>query len=106
MYLEIFLNFCNLQINFFLEVRKPYVTMFCLLQGRTVTIKLKNVNFEVKTRASTVSSVVSTAEEIFAIAKDLLRTEIDGPLVGHVRTNHISKDLFLKSMLLGQHEVS
>nr|XP_006197649.1 DNA polymerase kappa isoform X1 [Vicugna pacos]XP_031530757.1 DNA polymerase kappa isoform X1 [Vicugna pacos] len=47
------------------------------LKGRTVTIKLKNVNFEVKTRASTVSSVVSTAEEIFAIAKELLRTEID-----------------------------
>ncbi|XP_023559421.1 DNA polymerase kappa [Octodon degus] len=47
------------------------------LKGRTVTIKLKNVNFEVKTRASTVSAVVSTAEEIFAIAKELLRTEID-----------------------------
>uniref|UniRef100_A0A673UDR8 DNA polymerase kappa n=1 Tax=Suricata suricatta TaxID=37032 RepID=A0A673UDR8_SURSU len=47
------------------------------LKGRTVTIKLKNVNFEVKTRAFTVSSVVSTAEEIFAIAKELLRTEID-----------------------------
>ncbi|XP_012639281.2 DNA polymerase kappa isoform X1 [Microcebus murinus] len=47
------------------------------LKGRTVTIKLKNVNFEVKTRASTVSSVVSTAQEIFAIAKELLKTEID-----------------------------
>ncbi|XP_048224240.1 DNA polymerase kappa isoform X2 [Perognathus longimembris pacificus] len=47
------------------------------LKGRTVTIKLKNVNFEVKTRAVTVSSVVSTAEEIFAIAKELLRTEIN-----------------------------
>ncbi|XP_076995544.1 DNA polymerase kappa isoform X3 [Tamandua tetradactyla] len=47
------------------------------LKGRTVTIKLKNVNFEVKTRASTVASVISTAEEIFAVAKDLLRTEID-----------------------------
>ncbi|KAF6126491.1 DNA polymerase kappa [Phyllostomus discolor] len=47
------------------------------LKGRTVTIKLKNVNFEVKTRASTVSSAVSTAEEIFALAKELLRTEID-----------------------------
>ncbi|XP_045141019.1 DNA polymerase kappa isoform X2 [Echinops telfairi] len=47
------------------------------LKGRTVTIKLKNVNFEVKTRASTVSSVVSTAQEIFAIAKELLRTEIE-----------------------------
>ncbi|KAM5264281.1 DNA polymerase kappa [Ctenodactylus gundi] len=47
------------------------------LKGRTVTIKLKNVNFEVKTRASTVSSLVSTTEEIYAIAKELLRTEID-----------------------------
>lgn len=35
------------------------------------------MDFEVKTRASTVLSVISTAEEIFAIAKELLRTEID-----------------------------
>ncbi|NXJ01698.1 POLK polymerase, partial [Psophia crepitans] len=47
------------------------------LKGKTVTLKLKNVNFEVKTRASTVLSAVSTEEEIFAIAKDLLGTEID-----------------------------
>uniref|UniRef100_A0A8C8TWS3 DNA polymerase kappa n=1 Tax=Peromyscus maniculatus bairdii TaxID=230844 RepID=A0A8C8TWS3_PERMB len=47
------------------------------LKGRTVTIKLKNVNFEVKTRASTVPSALSTAEEIFAIAKELLRTEVN-----------------------------
>ncbi|XP_052016024.1 DNA polymerase kappa isoform X2 [Apodemus sylvaticus] len=47
------------------------------LKGRTVTIKLKNVNFEVKTRASTVPSTISTAEEIFAIAKELLRTEVN-----------------------------
>ncbi|XP_020854093.1 DNA polymerase kappa isoform X3 [Phascolarctos cinereus] len=47
------------------------------LKGKTVTIKLKNVNFEVKTRASTVAAVVSTAEEIFAIAKELLKVEID-----------------------------
>ncbi|XP_051028334.1 DNA polymerase kappa isoform X1 [Acomys russatus] len=46
------------------------------LKGRTVTLKLKNVNFEVKTRASTVPSAVSTAEEMFAIAKELLRTEV------------------------------
>ncbi|XP_047411662.1 DNA polymerase kappa isoform X3 [Sciurus carolinensis] len=55
------------------------------LKGRTVTIKLKNVNFEVKTRASTVSSVVSTAEEIFAIAKELLRTEIDADFPNPLR---------------------
>ncbi|KAM6363158.1 DNA polymerase kappa isoform 2-T4 [Pluvialis apricaria] len=47
------------------------------LKGKTVTLKLKNVNFEVKTRASTVLSSVSTEEEIFAVAKDLLATEID-----------------------------
>uniref|UniRef100_A0A8C5TWK0 DNA polymerase kappa n=1 Tax=Malurus cyaneus samueli TaxID=2593467 RepID=A0A8C5TWK0_9PASS len=47
------------------------------LKGKTVTLKLKNVNFEVKTRASTVLSSVSTEEEVFAVAKDLLATEID-----------------------------
>ncbi|NWR39862.1 POLK polymerase, partial [Tachuris rubrigastra] len=47
------------------------------LKGKTVTLKLKNVNFEVKTRASTVLSPVSTEGEIFAVAKDLLGTEID-----------------------------
>ncbi|KFW87859.1 DNA polymerase kappa [Phalacrocorax carbo] len=47
------------------------------LKGKTVTLKLKNVNFEVKTRASTVLSSVSTEEEIFAVAKELLGTEID-----------------------------
>ncbi|XP_074851539.1 DNA polymerase kappa [Carettochelys insculpta] len=48
------------------------------LKGKTVTLKLKNVNFEVKTRASTILAAVSTEEEIFAVAKDMLRTEIDG----------------------------
>ncbi|NWT55452.1 POLK polymerase, partial [Erythrocercus mccallii] len=47
------------------------------LKGKTVTLKIKNVNFEVKTRASTVLSSVSTEEEIFTVAKDLLGTEID-----------------------------
>lgn len=47
------------------------------LKGKTVTLKLKNVNFEVKTRASTVLSSVSTEDEIFTVAKDLLGTEID-----------------------------
>ncbi|XP_071994362.1 DNA polymerase kappa [Engystomops pustulosus] len=47
------------------------------LKGRTVTLKLKNVKFEVKTRASTVSYAVSTEEEIFSVAKDILKAEID-----------------------------
>ncbi|XP_062310651.1 DNA polymerase kappa [Osmerus eperlanus] len=47
------------------------------LQGKTVTLKLKNVNFEVKSRAETQPCALATAEEIFAVAKDLLKTEID-----------------------------
>uniref|UniRef100_A0A673C3Q9 DNA polymerase kappa n=1 Tax=Sphaeramia orbicularis TaxID=375764 RepID=A0A673C3Q9_9TELE len=47
------------------------------LKGKTVTLKLKNVNFEVKTRALTVPYAVATVDEIFAVAKDLLKTEIE-----------------------------
>lgn len=47
------------------------------LKGKTVTLKLKNVKFEVKTRALTVAYAVATVDEIFAVAKDLLKTEIE-----------------------------
>ncbi|CAG07875.1 unnamed protein product, partial [Tetraodon nigroviridis] len=47
------------------------------LKGKTVTLKLKNVNFEVKTRALTLPYPVATADEIFTVAKDLLKTERD-----------------------------
>ncbi|XP_029017318.1 DNA polymerase kappa [Betta splendens] len=47
------------------------------LKGKTVTLKLKNVNFEVKTRAQTLQSAIATLDEIFAVAKDLLKTEIE-----------------------------
>ncbi|XP_032372051.1 DNA polymerase kappa [Etheostoma spectabile] len=47
------------------------------LKGKTVTLKLKNVNFEVKTRALTLTYAVATVDEIFAVAKDLLKMEID-----------------------------
>ncbi|KAI4875489.1 hypothetical protein NFI96_030044 [Prochilodus magdalenae] len=47
------------------------------LKGKTVTLKLKNVNFEVKTRAFSLQCAVCTEEEIFAAAKDLLKAEID-----------------------------
>ncbi|KAH0628017.1 hypothetical protein JD844_008666 [Phrynosoma platyrhinos] len=47
------------------------------LKARTITLKLKNVNFEVKTRATTLLSAVSTEEEIFAVAKDLLGSEME-----------------------------
>ncbi|XP_078252766.1 DNA polymerase kappa isoform X2 [Rhinoraja longicauda] len=48
------------------------------LKGKTVTLKLKNINFEVKTRACTVPAAVSKEEEIYAVASELLKTEIDG----------------------------
>ncbi|KAA0717384.1 DNA polymerase kappa [Triplophysa tibetana] len=47
------------------------------LKGKTVTLKLKNVQFEVKTRASTLQYTVCTEDEIFVAAKDLLKVEID-----------------------------
>lgn len=47
------------------------------LKGKTVTLKLKNVKFEVKTRAFTLQYAVCSEEEIFAAAKDLLKVEID-----------------------------
>lgn len=46
-------------------------------QGKTVTLKLKNVNFEVKTRALTLPYPVATVDEIFTVAKALLKTERD-----------------------------
>lgn len=83
-----------------------YNNVFCLLQGRTVTLKLKNVNFELKTRASTVSSVISTSEEIFAIAKELLRTEIDADFPHPLRLRLMGMAflflLILKSARLSQ----
>nr|XP_054756288.1 DNA polymerase kappa-like [Lytechinus pictus] len=46
------------------------------IQGKTVTVKLKTVEFKVKSRASSLKTPVSSAQEIFAIARDLIRTEI------------------------------
>lgn len=53
------------------------------------------MNFEVKTRASTVSSVISTAEEIFAIAKELLKTEIDADFPHPLRLRLMGMTSFL-----------
>ncbi|XP_061585948.1 DNA polymerase kappa [Cololabis saira] len=47
------------------------------LKAKTVTLKIKNIKFEVKTRAQTLPYAVATVEEIFAVAKDLLKTEIE-----------------------------
>lgn len=46
------------------------------LKGKTVTIKLKTVNFEVKSRSLSPLNPVSTYEEISLAAKELLKNEI------------------------------
>ncbi|KAL3063112.1 hypothetical protein OYC64_002820 [Pagothenia borchgrevinki] len=69
------------------------------LKGKTVTLKLKNVNFEVKSRALTLSYGVSTVDEIFAAAKDLLKTEIDneGPQPLRLRLMGVRISAFVSS---------
>lgn len=62
-----------------------YLLILIFLKGKTITLKIKNVNFEVKTRAMTLQCAVATAEEIFAIAKDLLKTEIENEAPGLLR---------------------
>lgn len=51
------------------------------------------MNFEVKTRASTVLSSVSTEDEIFAVAKMLLGTEIDSVAPHPLRIRLMGKTL-------------
>lgn len=63
------------------------------IKGKTVTLKIKNINFEVKTRAQTLPYAVAAAEDIFAVAKDLLQMEIENespqPLRLRLMGNHI-----------------
>ncbi|XP_077988408.1 DNA polymerase kappa-like [Glandiceps talaboti] len=46
------------------------------LKGRTITLKIKLVTFEVKTRAVTLPYTTNRAEDINSAAQDLLKTEI------------------------------
>lgn len=46
------------------------------LKGRTVTIKIKTVNFDVKTRARTIGIPTDDEEKIFSVASGLLKAEI------------------------------
>lgn len=55
------------------------------LKGKTVTIKLKTVNFEVKSRSLSPLNPVSTYEEIFLAAKELLKNEINACLPDPLR---------------------
>jgi len=48
-----------------------------LLKGKTVTLKIKTVAFEVRTRAQTTAQYTNDAQQINSVASKLLRTEID-----------------------------
>ena len=45
-------------------------------QGKTVTIKLKTVEFELKTRGKTMTNLTNQHTAIYAAARELLRIEI------------------------------
>ena len=50
------------------------------LAGSTVTLKLKTADFQIRTRAQTLSHSTQLAERIFAVGRDLLAKEIDGSM--------------------------
>ncbi|XP_076443750.1 uncharacterized protein LOC143282122 [Babylonia areolata] len=46
------------------------------LKGKTVSLKLKTTDFQVRTRAQTISSYTSDADTIFSVARGILRNEM------------------------------
>ena len=78
--------------------------IFCfgiLFQGKTITLKLKNVKFEVKSRACTLPCAVATADDIFAAAKDLLKTEIDNISPQQLRLRLMGNGVYRAAALAG-----
>lgn len=55
------------------------------LKGKTVTIKLKTVTFEIKSRSSSTVYPVSTYEEISLVAKELLKHEMSACFPDHLK---------------------
>jgi len=49
----------------------------CVLQGKTVMLKIKTVGFKVHTRAQTISQHTNDAQKIYLVASRLLQSEID-----------------------------
>ena len=50
---------------------------FNIMQGRTITVKMKTANFEVKSRGLTLLQSVSRSGDIFQVASSLLQQEIE-----------------------------
>lgn len=71
-----------------------------ILQGKTVSLKLKTVDFQVRTRAHTLSSYTNDSETIFSVAKSILQTEIQAELPKILRLRLMGKILVLFSGIL------
>ena len=56
----------------------PQIVMLMVftVQGHQVTMKMKTVHFVVKSRSCPTTRPVSSADELYKVASDLLRTEI------------------------------
>jgi len=74
----------ELKINTADKYLSPVVHVFVskaaahrLLKGKTITLKIKTVTFEVHTRAQTIAQHTNDAHRINVIARRLLQTEID-----------------------------
>lgn len=48
------------------------------LKGKTITLKYKNHQFEVKTRSKSINNYIDDSEAVFEIGKSLLLKEMDG----------------------------
>eukprot|EP00794_Sanderia_malayensis_P020641 gene20641-22676_t len=46
------------------------------LAGRNITLKIKLANFEVKTRTKTINNYIHSEEDLFLVAKDILKNQI------------------------------
>ena len=65
----------NIKVSQFYSLEE-FVHTDCL-QGRTVTLKMKTADFEVKSRGLTLPRSISKSGEILRVASDLLRQEIE-----------------------------
>ena len=65
------------------------------LRGKTITLKLKETNFELRTRDKTLPTHISSREEIFREAMKLLKPEL--PIKIRLMVGHHKSQRGLKS---------
>lgn len=55
------------------------------LAGKSVTVKFKFVNFEVKTRTRTIQEYINASKEIFSVAKEIIQSQINACRPGKLK---------------------